>query len=166
MDTKISSILVATDFSDSSDGALAHAATLAASLNVPIHLIHVLEEPFVTSGPYEFMLPDTPDRRERRYQLAHARLAEMRRPLEHAGIRTTIEVRSGTPTEGITSAAVDYGADLIVMGTHGRSGLQHLLLGSVAERVIRTARCAVLTVRAAPKSGHLLRPETAAEWVA
>lgn len=145
--TKISSILVPTDFSDACEGAVAHAATLARSLGVPIHLIHILEEPYVTSGPYEFLLPDTPERRERLYHQAHAKLAEIRVPLGQMGIRTTIEVRTGKAVEGITNAATDYGADLIVMGTHGRTGLQHLLLGSVAERVIRTARCGVLTVR-------------------
>jgi universal stress protein A len=154
-ETHISSILVPTDFSEASEGAIAHAATLARSLRVPIHLIHVLEEPYVTSGPYEFLLPDTPNRRECLYQQAHARLADIRPSLLRLGIHTTIEVRSGTAIDGITSAATDYGAGLIVMGTHGRSGLQHLLLGSVAEQVIRTARCAVLTVRSAlPAAGN------------
>jgi universal stress protein A len=58
-----------------------------------------------------------------------------------------VEVRLGTATDQIVGAAVDYGSDLVVMGTHGRTGLEHLLLGSVAEQVIRLAPCPVLTVR-------------------
>jgi nucleotide-binding universal stress UspA family protein len=57
-------------------------------------------------------------------------------------------LREGTPVEEILNAARETSADLIVMGTHGRTGLPHVLLGSVAERVVRSAQCPVLTVRA------------------
>ena len=66
-----------------------------------------------------------------------------------AGVRLTTEVRIGNPTDEINAAAIDYGSDLIVMSTHGRTGLPHLLLGSIAERVLRTAPCPVLAVRQA-----------------
>ena len=59
----------------------------------------------------------------------------------------TTEIRGGPASDGITNAAAAAGADLIVMSTHGRSGLPHLLLGSVAERVVRSANCPVLVVR-------------------
>jgi nucleotide-binding universal stress UspA family protein len=63
------------------------------------------------------------------------------------GGRISQEVRPGFPSEVITAAATDLGADLVVMSTHGRTGLSHLLLGSVAERVIRSTVCPVLVVR-------------------
>jgi nucleotide-binding universal stress UspA family protein len=61
--------------------------------------------------------------------------------------RVTTEVRSGAIAESIGKAVLDYGADLVVMSTHGRTGLSHLLMGSVAEKVIKTARCPVLAIR-------------------
>jgi nucleotide-binding universal stress UspA family protein len=63
-----------------------------------------------------------------------------------------VAVVSGHPADAIVRAAQERGADLIVMGTHGRTGLQHVLLGSVAEKVVRTATCPVLTVRRKPES--------------
>ena len=69
-------VLVATDFSASASAAIDYAATLACRAGARLHLVHVLEEPFVTSGPYEWHLPDTPARRESRYQRALARLSK------------------------------------------------------------------------------------------
>ena len=143
----IEHILVPIDFSPSSDAAVDYAATLARSLGASIHLLHVREDSFAGPAPYELHPPGGRDRRERSYQLARARLSGIAAQVEDAAARVTVEVRSGTPTDAIVQAAVDYGADLVVMGTHGRSGLQHLLLGSVAEQVIRSARCPVLAVR-------------------
>ena len=147
MNAKISSILVPTDFSAWSDHAIAFATTLAAGLHATIHLVHVLEQPFLTSGAYELLLPDTPERRERLYKQSQLRLSAIRERLEAAGVAATVEVRSGSAQQEISKAAIDYGADLIVMGTHGRTGLSHLLLGSVAEQVVRAAPCPVLSIR-------------------
>ena len=69
-------VLVATDFSASASAAIDYAATLARRAGARLHLVHVLEEPFVRSGPYEWHLPDTPARREGRYQHALARLSK------------------------------------------------------------------------------------------
>ena len=63
--------------------------------------------------------------------------------------RVSTEVRTGDPTKQILDAARDHGADLIIMGTHGRTGVTHVVMGSVAERVLRQASCPVLTLRAA-----------------
>jgi nucleotide-binding universal stress UspA family protein len=147
MQTTIHHILVPTDFGVASDHAVACARTLAASFGATIHLVHVLEEPFVTPGAYQFHLPDTPTRREERYQQAQRRLTRIAGALDDRGVSTTIETRGGIAVDEIVKSAVDYGVDLIVMGTHGRSGLQHLLIGSVAEQVVRRASCPVLTVR-------------------
>jgi nucleotide-binding universal stress UspA family protein len=147
MRTTIREILVPTDFSLPSDHAVACARTMAAGFAATIHLVHVLEEPFVTPGAYQFHLPDTPARREERYQQAQRRLTRIAGKLNDHGMLTTVEVRGGIAVDEIVKAAVDYGADLVVMGTHGRQGLQHLLVGSVAEQVIRRASCPVVTVR-------------------
>ena len=143
----IRKILVPTDFSGSSDRAVEYAAVLATTFGASIHLVHVLEEPFVAQGPWEFYVPDTPAVRERLNQQTRARLEDIAVGLRGEGLNVTLELRHGAALAGIVGAAGDYGVDLIVMGTHGRSGLPHLLLGSVAERVIRTAPCPVLAVR-------------------
>lgn len=140
-------ILVPTDFSPASDRAIAVASTLAGTLGASIHLVHVLEEPFVTHGSYELRLPDTPARRERLYDEARWKLRGIAARLQDGRLPVSVEVRVGDATGQIVASAVDYGTDLVVMGTHGRTGIEHLLLGSVAERVIRLAPCPVVTVR-------------------
>ena len=145
MDSTIRHILLATDFGAASDAALDYAATMARALGARLHLVHILEEPYATSGPYEWHLPDTPARHEYRYQQAltalhraAARIAE--------GNTITVEVRSGPITESIAKAAIDYGADLIILGTHGHVSLRHLFGGDLADRLLRIARCPVLAV--------------------
>jgi nucleotide-binding universal stress UspA family protein len=148
MNVSIRHILVALDLTPAADRVLDCARAVAGAAGATAHLVHVLEEPFTTGGPYEFHLPDTPERRERRYTQVRAKLSGLAAQLQAASVHTTIEVRSGRATEEIEKAARDYGVDMIVMGTHARRGLQHLLIGSVAEEVIRGACCPVLTVRA------------------
>jgi len=143
----IRKILLPTDFSASSTRAAEYAGVLAKSLGASVHLVHVLEEPFATQGAWEFQPPNTPRPGDELYEDRRARLAPIAEMLQRQIAQVTQEVRTGTPTDAIVAAAVDYGADLIVMATHGRSGLPHLLLGSVAEQVIRHARCPVLAVR-------------------
>ena len=152
MKPNIQHILVPTDLTKRAEAAIAYATSLAAPLGARLHLVHVLEEPFATAGPYEFALPDTPDRRELRYQRACHRLAETA-ACAPSSLTVTTEVRSGGAADEIVKAAVDYGADLIVMTTHARSGLDHLVKGSIAERVLRRARCPVLAVRQPERPG-------------
>jgi nucleotide-binding universal stress UspA family protein len=147
MQPRIEHVVVATDFSASGRAAVLYAARLVQALNGRLHLVHVLEQPFATSGPYEFHLPDTADRRERRYQRAHKALMREAAVAVADARRVTVEVRSGPVTESIAQAGVDYGADLIVLGTRGRAGLRHLLAGDLAERLLRIGRCPVLAVR-------------------
>jgi len=82
---------------------------------------------------------------------AERRLAQVATAV--SGVTVTTEVSVGNPARTIAKIAAERGADLIVMGTRGRGGFAHLLLGSVAERVIRTAHCPVLTVREHSASG-------------
>jgi nucleotide-binding universal stress UspA family protein len=155
MKPTIEHILVPTDLTKRADAAIAYATSIATGLGARLHLVHVLEEPFTTAGPYEFALPDTADRREIRYQRAHDCLTAIA-ALAPTSLRVTTEVRSGVAADEIVKAAVDYGADLIVMTTHGRSGLDHLVKGSIAERVLRRARCPVLAVQ---------QPERPGDWL-
>jgi nucleotide-binding universal stress UspA family protein len=142
-------ILVATDFGPSSAGTIEYASTLAMKLGACVHLVHVLEEPFMTAGPHRFHLPDTPERRELMYVEARARLSRLAGGLSAWGGRNTVDVRAGAAADAIAQAVIDYGADMLVVGTHGRTALQRLLIGSVADRLVRTAACPVLVVREA-----------------
>jgi len=145
----ITRILVPTDFSLPSEGALAYAKTLAERFGASIHLLHVLEDPYSTSAyateVYGYLPPGL---KESWQKNAEERLAKL---VPAAGIGNTATVIFGAPAKAIVEHADNNGIDLIVMGTHGRSGVAHLLLGSVAERLIRTARCPVLTVRELPE---------------
>ena len=140
----IRKILLPTDFGPSSSCAAAYAAALARGLGASVHLLHVVEAPLIKRGGWPLQHPDIS---EQRYHECRARLAALAATLQRSADRTTIEVRTGTPGEAIADAAVDYGADLIVMSTPGRGGLPHRVRESVADRVSRAARCPVLAVR-------------------
>jgi nucleotide-binding universal stress UspA family protein len=156
-------ILVPTDFSDASDAALDYARALAGRFASTLHLVHVLDAPFVT-GPIstEVFMSQAPAVQEELFEEARARLARRAAAAERAHLRVTTEIVSGTTARAIVDIAADRAMDLIVMGTHGRSGMAHLLMGSVAERVVRTAPCPVLTVRCAPAAEILPLPVAAA----
>jgi universal stress protein A len=147
MTPTIRKILLPIDFSVPSQRAAGCAAVLARSLGASVHLVHALDKPSIPAGPWHFDTRHEADRRERLYNEARSRLAAVAATLQAGGRRVSAEVRIGRAADEITEAAVDYGCDLIVMATHGRSGLPHLVMGSVAEAVIRRAQCPVLTVR-------------------
>lgn len=148
MTLAIRKILLPTDFGPSSERAATHAAAIARGLGASVHLVHVLDEPFVTPGAWHLRPTERADFREQRYHESRAKLAALATTiLQHATDRITIEVRTGTPAEAIVDAAVDYGADLIVMSAPVRNGLSNIVMGSVAERVLRAAPCPVLAVR-------------------
>jgi nucleotide-binding universal stress UspA family protein len=151
-------ILVPTDFSAHSEAALGYARALAKQSGSSLELLHVLEDPFMPgTWSAEVYLPDVPTLREQLAADAEGRLAGYRENIHKEGIPIVTTIRSGRPAEIILEHAKAAGADLIVMGTHGRSGLSHLFMGSVAERVIRTATCPVLTVR--ETSGEVKRQQ-------
>lgn len=134
-------ILVPTDFSLTADAALDYARALAAKFGASLHLLHVLEDP-VTSDPLTpTSAPEASTFQSTLLDDARLRLAHRALPGPLAQMRAT--------TDAIAEYAATHGIDLIVMGTHGRAGVAHLLIGSVAERVVRTAPCPVLTVRLA-----------------
>lgn len=138
-------ILVATDFSEPSQEAVSCARELARKLDATLHLVHVVIDP--SSGPWTAeafamplgdLIPQWQDDARRDLLLALP-------PEERDSV--VIATPVGAPYAAIIQYAMDHHVDLIVMGTHGRGALSHLLLGSVAERVVRKAPCAVLTVR-------------------
>jgi nucleotide-binding universal stress UspA family protein len=136
-------ILVPHDFSDAADRALEEAAALARLYGGRLHVLHVLTRVTVLADipvpdPFEFV-PQTRDALERR----------VREVLGAAEPPFSISIRVGEPVERILEAAERV--DSIVMGTSGRTGLRHFLLGSVAERIVRLSPVPVLTIRAGKK---------------
>jgi len=145
----ITRILVPTDFSEPSDAALAYAKALAAQFGASLHLIHVVEDPVVT-GVFgtETYIPDSPGFSAGLRSEAEQHLATRLTPAEREKFNATTELLNGVSAPTIIEAARDRAIDLIVMGTHGRTGVAHALMGSVTERVVRTAHCPVLTMHA------------------
>jgi nucleotide-binding universal stress UspA family protein len=141
-------ILVPTDFSAASDAALNYARSLASDFGASINLVHVFEDPFA-SGAFlgDGIIAMPLDVRQSMETAAREQLAA--RHAAHAGKLplSSTDLLTGSPAKRIVDHAEETSADLIVMGTHGRSGFDHLLLGSVAEKVVRAARCPVLTAR-------------------
>ena len=138
-------ILVPCDFSDCSRAALDHAAALAQQSRGTLVLLHVIEP--VQPG---FLLEETVSRQNQgrmRERAAHALAVLVKLHKDKANFGHSL-VKSGKPWEVIVSVADRTGADLIVLGTHGYTGLKHAMIVSVAERVVRHAPCPVLTVRA------------------
>lgn len=147
--TQVQRILVPVDFSPHSLNALRVARQWAGRFGSEILLLHVLE-PILTYAsfavepvaPVAPLLPSEGIREQTRVELE--KLAKQ----EDAGApRVSVHLREGAAFDQIVSAARELNADLIVIATHGRTGLAHVLLGSTAERVVRYAQCPVLTLR-------------------
>ncbi|MGN6109674.1 MAG: universal stress protein [Kofleriaceae bacterium] len=139
-------ILVPTDLSEAAEEALDYACELANRLGATIHLLNVIGIPALgvpelgvalTSTMIDSLIADN--------QRALDGLADSRRDRAQIG---EVLLKTGDARDMIDQAAEELGADLIVMGTHGRRGVSRALLGSVAETVVRTAPCPVLTIRA------------------
>jgi nucleotide-binding universal stress UspA family protein len=141
----ITRILIPTDFSDSADEALAYALTLAGQVGATARLVHVFDDPDAVGLYSEVYVPMPPETRAEILADVRRRLTARATAAGHESLPT--EVLTGAPARAIVDAAKEHQCDLIVMGTHGRHGMAHLLLGSVAERVVRTAACPVLVVR-------------------
>jgi len=139
----IKKILVPTDFSPASEAAIDYAAMMASRFKAALVLLHVTE-PFPYSTTDSLVVVD----HSRALQaVARSLLAGLRKGLEAKGFTVRAHMAVGSPYREILRRAEQDRVQLIVMGTHGRTGVGHLLMGSVAERVVRLAHCAVLTVR-------------------
>jgi len=144
-------ILVTTDFSESGDHAIGHAFRMAADHGAELILCHVIETVIAPNPlyahyyPADLLNPELQAHAEKEAADALLERAPQEEPL--AAVPHTTLVVHGSPAEEIMRTARDHEVDLIVIATHGRTGLKHLLMGSTAERVIRHVHCPVLVVR-------------------
>ena len=141
---KVDRILVPTDFSPGAEEALEHAIEFARTFSAEIHLVHSFATnpgcitPYSPGVPYEMIAAIR--------KAAASRLTEEVETVKQAGIEVREHLVEEHPSQAIASVAEQIEADLIIMGTRGLTGLKHIMLGSVAERVVRIAPCPVLTV--------------------
>lgn len=138
---KIEKIFVPTDFSPCSQEAIAYAFFLAGQLNATILLTHILEP---IRYPIDFAMIESADDDQMKTVQALDRIS---RSWRQRGARIETHLFKGNPATEIVQKSKDLECDLIVMGTHARTGMAYLRMGSVAERVVRTASLPVLTVR-------------------
>lgn len=134
---------MATDFSETSEHALEIATSFAQSFGASLHLLHVIPDPYAQPWAVEATGSAIPDLLKTWETEAGTRLDR----LKPAGLESQAAVRVGNPYHEIVEYATEHGIDLVVIGTHGRGAIGHMLLGSVAEKVVRKAPCPVLTVR-------------------
>ena len=153
-------ILVPTDFSVNSEGAIDYAVELAIQFKAGLRFIHVCQVPSLATAAVEGMILSAPDWEEQVRSAAESEMAKLVTRIQ--GVAVSTEVAVGSPAACIVAAAIEHGVDLIVMGTHGRGPLMHVMLGNVAERVVRTAPCPVLTVRQ-PRPVHAMATQTVAQ---
>ncbi|MEZ4282325.1 MAG: universal stress protein [Myxococcota bacterium] len=158
-------IVSAYDFSPDALHALTVAEGLATKLGAELHVVHVVPEPRLAYPTIElgsFAPPVVP---ESVREDAHETLNEETAHLRGGTHRVQTHVLEGSTVDVVLADFIhEIGADLLVMGTHGRTGLAHLLMGSVAERTLRRAPCPVLTVRS-PSTGSATRVDEDAETV-
>ncbi len=150
-------ILCANDLTYASEPALRMALHLGRQLDVPVTVLHVAEAPYPRPkllGSYSYspseieLMTGIACRAETAaLRLLQEQVAAINQPGRDA-VATEVLVRQGIPADAVCAVALELGADLLVVGTHARIGLKHFLLGSVAERLARTAPCPVLVARA------------------
>ena len=142
----IKKILIPTDGSDTSKEAMAYAAALAKSFQASVTLLIVADDQYLDwLGPAHFTI-------EMMKRIEENSVEQARRVLDELEIDASLKdvkkvVRRGVPFQEIVDCAKNEQMDMIVMGTHGRKGVSHMMMGSVAEKVVRLARCPVLTVK-------------------
>jgi nucleotide-binding universal stress UspA family protein len=140
-------IVCATDFSRASGAALARAVALARASKARLTLVHVIA-PVVPVAGEGYVLPDTYDKIEASVRAsADKQMARLLARARAAGVRADAVLAEGVAHAEVVRVAKARRADLLVIGTHGRTGLARLFLGSVAGRVVASATCPVLTVR-------------------
>jgi nucleotide-binding universal stress UspA family protein len=142
----IKKILCPVDFSAGSKASLSYAQDLAKRVGAELYLVHAYENPVYVLPMSGYVGPTAEILAGVRKQIDDE-LARWKDEVAKQGLVVRGEVLEGAPYRVVLDAADEYKPDLIVMGTHGRTGLAHVLIGSVAERVVRMAHCPVLTVR-------------------
>lgn len=148
-------ILLPTDGSEGSQRATEHAVALADEVDATVHAVYVLN-----ATEFDELDKSAVDERERAGESA---LDAVERASDRAGVDVETELRRGVPHEEILTAAEEAEADAVVMGTHGRTGIDRLLVGSVTERVIRESPIPVTTVRVSESERAIDTPDRALE---
>ena len=143
----LKNILVATDFSEAADAALGYGRAFARMFGSTLHVLHVTDDVYLRMGGDAYISAlDTVQ--NDMAAAAHARLRTLLIDNDPAPLAVKEAVAiSAAPAAAIVEYATANAVDLIIVGTHGRGAVAHLLMGSVAERVVRTASCPVLAVR-------------------
>lgn len=146
-------ILLASDFSKTAGDALQYARELANRFNAELHVLHVMDDVYSRVPDFGMGLDlpsfveDLPALRKQREQEAVRYLSEQTKAAGEYKVPVVMATCFGAPFLEIINYSKQHNIDLIVMGTHGRTGLGHTVLGSVAEKVVRKSRCPVLTIR-------------------
>ena len=145
----LKNILVATDFGAASDAALRYGRELARRFGATLHVLHVAEHLAISSVGADGFVAMAPQQLQDEIEdTARVRLMEALKDSSRSGLVTRpVVMTASSPAPVIIDYAKRHDIDVIVIGTHGRGALAHLLMGSIAERVVRTASCPVLTVR-------------------
>jgi len=144
-------ILAPTDFSDSAAGAVQAAVGLARQYKAELHLLHIVAAQVYYAEMPEMMLPPMEGLSEQLRASGKERLEELASGVgEGLHPHVHVEESAARPADAIAEVAEDIKADLIVIGSHGHTGLMHALLGSTAERVVREAACDVLVIKHHP----------------
>ena len=147
-------LLVATDFSEPGRAAEASAIALASRFGAELHWIHALEVPLPIFEPYAVAVPEATIGAAR--SAAKEKLEEASGRAKQAGLEGTTYLGEVPAAYAIADRAKEIGADLVVLGTHGHTGMKRVVLGSVAEHAVKLAPCSVLTI----KDGALVEPAT------
>jgi universal stress protein A len=155
MTIRLRKILLPTDFSKYSAAATTYACELATKFDAELHLLHTLETHLASTPNFGFGL-DLPKYVSESKAAAEKSLAGVLDPKSAEGRNVVKAMVEGSPKVEIIKYAREHNIDLIVLATHGRTGLAHVLMGSVAESVVRTAPCPVLTVRS--EGHHFVMP--------
>lgn len=147
----IKNILVPTDFSAGSEEAVRYAYDLALALGSTLHIMHVLENPFAPGAFMEMYAPPPPEYFQDLERRADDRLRNSLTPEQQARVPVVLGSRLGVPASEILDRLNEEPKiDLLVMATHGRGGVARLVMGSVTDKVVRSAPCPVLTMREHP----------------
>ena len=141
----IRKVLVPTDFSDCSDAALEYGRHMADTFGAALHVLHIVQDPYTQPWAAEAFPAPLGDLLLQWEEQARKRMLDALTEPER--VRATVATQIGSPFLEIVRYAEEQQIDLIVIGTHGRGPIGHMLLGSVAEKVVRKAPCPVLTVR-------------------
>jgi nucleotide-binding universal stress UspA family protein len=157
----IKNILVPTDFSEPAGAAVEYARTLAAEFRSRLHLLHVVAEPFAYPWGTELSTFSLANLLSESETGALERLKALAKDLSLPAGSIEVSASIGRPVDKILEYIGQHHADLVVLGTHGRGMVGHLLIGSVAERVVRRSPVPVLTVHSAPPARQARAEQTA-----